>query len=95
MCSIIVCRINTVPNQHFHLFLQAIPQEHPNAPTNMGLSPFQLLVAQNDTYSFVQGAISTLASNGRYIWQGFDGNRQGDPDSVASAPTASNCQAYM
>lgn len=74
---------------------QAIPQEHPNAPHNMGLTQLQLLHAQNDTYAFVQQAIGALASEGHYIWQGFDGNRQGDPDAVAPAPTASNCQTYM
>lgn len=42
-----------------------------------------------------QSTIDTMAANGHYIWQGFDGNRAGDPDGVAPAPTAANCQAYM
>ena len=43
----------------------------------------------------MQRAIDTLSSAGHYIWQGFDGNRGGDPDEVAPGPTASNCAAYM
>ena len=61
----------------------------------MGLSPLQLAVIQNDTHKFVQTAIETLARKGKYIWQGFIGNRQGDPDAVAPAPTRANCAAYM
>lgn len=74
---------------------QAIPQEHGSAPSNMGLRPSQLASLQNDTYALVQRVIDTLAARGRYVWQGFDGNRGGDPDEVAPAPTASNCLAYM
>jgi hypothetical protein len=74
---------------------QAIPQEHGGAPAAMGLSPLQLALVQNDTHRFVQTAIETLAAAGRYIWQGFDGNRGGDPDEVAPAPSSDNCAAYM
>jgi hypothetical protein len=74
---------------------QAIPQEHGNAPTNMGLSVAQLATLQNDTHAFVQLAIDSLAAAGKYIWQGFDGNRGGDPDEVAPGPNAGNCVAYM
>ena len=74
---------------------QALPQEHPLAPGNMGLSPMQLATLQNDTHRFVQTAIETLAAQGHYIWQGFDGNRAGDPDGVAPAPTRADCAAYM
>ena len=49
---------------------QAIPQEHPDAPYNLGLNPLQLAVLQNDTYRFVQSTIETLAASGHYIWQG-------------------------
>ena len=74
---------------------QAIPQEHGDAPRNMGLSALQLAALQNDTHRFVQTAITTLAAQGKFSWQGFDGNRGGDPDEVAPAPRASNCAAYM
>jgi hypothetical protein len=74
---------------------QGIPQEHPLAPGHMGLSPLQLATLQNDTHRFVQTAIETLAGQGHYIWQGFDGNRAGDPDGVAPAPTPANCTAYL
>jgi hypothetical protein len=43
---------------------QAIPQEHPLAPGNMGLTPLQLATLQNDTHRFVQTAIETLAGMG-------------------------------
>jgi hypothetical protein len=74
---------------------QAIPQEHGDAPRNMGLSALQLATLQNDTHRFVQATIATLAAKGKFSWQGFDGNRGGDPDEVAPAPRASNCAAYM
>jgi hypothetical protein len=74
---------------------QAIPQEHGDAPRNMGLSALQLATLQNDTHHFVQTIIATLAAKGKFSWQGFDGNRGGDPDEVAPAPHAANCAAYM
>jgi hypothetical protein len=74
---------------------QAIPQEHGDAPRNMGLSALQLATLQNDTHNFVQTTIATLAAKGKFSWQGFDGNRGGDPDEVAPAPHAANCVAYM
>ena len=74
---------------------QAIPQEHPDAPQNMGLSAMQLLDAQNSTYAFVNAAVSALAASGHYIWQGFDGEQQGDPDGVGAAPTRDTCAAFM
>lgn len=74
---------------------QAIPQEHANAPANMGLSAAQLLQAQNDTYAFFNSAVAALASTGHYIWQGFNGNEQGDPDGVGVAPTSGTCAAFM
>jgi hypothetical protein len=74
---------------------QAIPQEHGNAPTNIGLSAYQLAILQNGTHAFVQLAISTLAANGHYIWQGFNNNPGGDPDAVAPGPSAATCSSYM
>jgi hypothetical protein len=74
---------------------QAIPQEHGDAPRNMGLSALQLATAQNDTHRFVQTVIETLARKGHYVWQGFDGDRGGDPDEVAPAPDAGSCASYM
>ena len=74
---------------------QAIPQEHADAPANMGLSQLQLLRAQNATYTFFNAAVAALASTGHFIWQGFNGNEQGDPDGVGIAPTSSTCAAFM
>lgn len=74
---------------------QAIPQEHGSAPTNMGLSAIQLAMLQNDTHTFVQHAISTLAASGHYIWQGFNNNPGGDPDAVAPGPSPTSCVSYM
>lgn len=74
---------------------QAIPQEHASAPGAMGLSASQLLAAQNATWRWVDAAIGSLASHGKFIWQGFDGAPQGDPDSVAPGPTAGDCAAWM
>jgi hypothetical protein len=74
---------------------QAIPQEHGNAPANIGLTPLQLASIQNDTHNFVQTAITTLASTGHYIWQGFNNNPGGDPDEVAPGPSAGSCSQYM
>ena len=79
----------------FHDDSQAIPQEHPNAPRNMGLTPMQLLLAQNATYAYFNLAVAALAARGKYIWQGFNGMQQGDPDGVGAAPTAATCAAYM
>lgn len=74
---------------------QAVPQEHPNAPSNMGMTTLQLLRAQNDTYHFFNTAVGELASTGHFIWQGFNGNQQGDPDEVGVAPNAGNCASFM
>ena len=74
---------------------QGVPQEHDSAPSNMGLSAIQLLLAQNDTYRFFNAAVAALASQGKFIWQGFSGLEQGDPDGVGIAPTASSCSSYM
>jgi hypothetical protein len=74
---------------------QAIPQEHANAPRNMGLTPLQLLFAQNATATFFNAAVAALAASGKYIWQGFNGLQTGDPDGVGVAPTAGTCAAYM
>ena len=74
---------------------QAIPQEHDRAPANMGLSAMQLLEAQNATFAFVNEAIAALAAKGKFIWQGFNGYQQGDPDGVGVAPTPATCTAYM
>jgi hypothetical protein len=41
---------------------QAIPQEHPDAPANMGMSAVQLLLAQNATYAFFNAAVAALAA---------------------------------
>jgi hypothetical protein len=74
---------------------QAVPQEHPAAPVAMGLSPAQLLQAQNATWRFVDAAIGALASRGKFIWQGFNNAGQGDPDSVLPGPTRATCAAWM
>ena len=74
---------------------QAIPQEHAAAPGAMGLSPAQLLAAQNSTWRFVDAAIGALAAAGRYVWQGFNNAGQGDPDSVLPGPTPATCAAWM
>lgn len=74
---------------------QAVPQEHPDAPANMGLSAVQLLLAQNSSFAFFNAAVAALAENGDFIWQGFDGLQQGDPDGVGAAPTRGTCAAYM
>jgi hypothetical protein len=74
---------------------QAIPQEHPNAPANAGLSALQLLLLQNASYEFFNAAVAQLAANGAFIWQGFNGLEQGDPDGVGISPTSGTCQAYM
>ena len=74
---------------------QAIPQEHAQAPANMGMSALQLLDAQNSTYRFFNEAVAALASKGKFIWQGFNGLEQGDPDGVGIAPTQSTCASYM
>ena len=74
---------------------QAIPQEHPLAPAAMGLSPAQLLQAQNATWRFMDAAIGTLAAQGRFVWQAFNNAGQGDPDSVLPGPTAASCAAWM
>jgi len=74
---------------------QAIPQEHPNAPANAGLSALQLLLLQNASFEFFNTAVAQLAASGAYIWQGFNGLQQGDPDGVGISPTAATCQAYM
>jgi hypothetical protein len=74
---------------------QAIPQEHPNAPANAGLSALQLLLLQNASYEFFNAAVAQLAANGDFIWQGFNGLEQGDPDGVGVSPTSGTCQAYM
>ena len=79
----------------FHDDSQAIPQEHPSAPANMGLTPLQLLQAQNDTYAYFNLAVAALAARGKFIWQGFNGMQQGDPDGVGAAPTQGTCAAYM
>ena len=67
-----------------------IPAEHPNAPKNMGLSSTQMdeLVAATNT--FFQTAITALAAQGKYIWQGF-----GAQDGVSGGPSHSSCAAYM
>lgn len=75
--------------------VQAVPQEHPDAAVNMGLSPVQLLRAQNDTYRYFNTALATLAAGGKYIWQGFNGNQQGDPDGAGAAPIAGTCAPFM
>jgi len=74
---------------------QAIPTEHGGAPINMGITPTQLQVLQNDSHKFVQAAITTLAAAGKYIWQGFDGNRGGDPDYLAPGVQRGDCVAWM
>jgi hypothetical protein len=74
---------------------QALPQEHAAAPAAMGLSPAQLLAAQNASWRWTDAAIGALAARGKFIWQGFDGARQGDPDSVAPGPTRATCAAWM
>ena len=74
---------------------QGIPQEHANAPHNMGLTPMQLLLAQNASATFFNAAVAALAASGKYIWQGFNGFEEGDPDGVGIAPTAGTCTAYM
>lgn len=79
----------------FHDDSQALPQEHPNAPANMGLTPLQLLEVQNATYNYFNLAIKTLASNGKFIWQGFSGMQNSDPDGMGLAPTPSTCASYM
>jgi hypothetical protein len=61
----------------------------------MGLSAEQLADVQNSTHFFVQTVIDTMAAKGKYIWQGFDGNRGGDPDEVAPPPSQANCLAFM
>jgi len=74
---------------------QAIPQEHPNAPHNLGLTTIQLLKLQNDTYRYVDLVIQTLAANSHYVWQGFNNADCGDPDGVMPGPSASNCPTVM
>ena len=61
----------------------------------MGLSAVQLLLAQNDTYRFFNAAVAALAAQGTFIWLGFNGLQQGDPDGVGEAPTRGTCAAYM
>jgi hypothetical protein len=74
---------------------QAIPQEHPNAPANIGLSAVQLLLLQNASYNFFNAAVAQLAASGTFIWQGFNGLEEGDPDGVGVSPTSASCQTYM
>lgn len=69
--------------------------QHGNAPTNIGLTPLQLAILQNDTHRFVDKAIATLAENGYFIWQGFNNNPGGDPDSVSPAPDSGSCSGWM
>jgi len=79
----------------FHDDSQALPQEHPNAPANMGLTPLQLLQVQNATYNYFNQAVGALASTGKFIWQGFNGMQVSDPDGMGVAPSPSTCAAYM
>lgn len=74
---------------------QAIPQEHGDAPANMGLSAVQLVAAQNATYAFFNAAVAQLAAGGKFIWQGFNGLEEGDPDGVGTSPTRDSCAAWM
>lgn len=74
---------------------QGLGQEHPNAPANMGLSPLQTAVLTNDSHRFVQAAIDTLSSSGKYIWQGFNNIEGGDPDELMPAPSQGDCVPYM
>ena len=67
-----------------------IPAEHDDAPRRMNLSPAQVAELQNATNAFVQAAIETLASSGKYIWQAFAAQ-----DGVWGGPTASTCTAFM
>lgn len=57
---------------------QAVPQEHPDAPRRLGLTPLQLASIQSDTHRFVQTTIETLAAAGKYSWQGEGVARGGD-----------------
>ena len=74
---------------------QAIPQEHDSAPSNMGLSAMQLLEVQNASWAFFNAAVAALSSKSKFIWQGFNGLEEGDPDGVGSSPTQGTCAAYM
>lgn len=84
--------LHPAPHRIFH---PPQPQEHPDAPANMGMSAVQLLLAQNASFAFFNAAVTALAQNGNFIWQGFDGLQQGDPDGVGAAPTRDTCAAYM
>lgn len=74
---------------------QAIPQEHPDSPHNMGLTALQLAKLQNDTYRYADLVISTLASKGKYVWQGFNNADCGDPDGVMPGPNSGDCGSVM
>jgi hypothetical protein len=76
---------------------QALPQEHANAPTNMGLSAAQLLTVQNSSWAFFNVAVATLAAAepSKFIWQGFNGMQESDPDGVGVTPDQGTCLTYM
>ncbi len=67
--------------------INGIPNEHQNAPANMGLTPAQVDALQASTNVFAQSAITTLAAQGKYVWQAFGG--------MFGGPSQSSCAAYM
>lgn len=67
-----------------------VPAEHPNAPTNMGLTAAEVATLQNATQAFVQAAIEQLAGAGKYTWAAF-----GAQDGVGAGPNQQSCVQYM
>lgn len=69
-----------------------IPAEHPNIVTHLNLSAADVARYQWATQATNAALISTLAAQGKYVWQAF-----GSQDGVMPGPPASaaGCAAWM
>ena len=69
-----------------------IPAEHPHIVTNLNLSAADVARYQWATQATNAALISTLAAQGKYVWQAF-----GSQDSVMPGPpsNAVGCAAWM
>eukprot|EP01116_Phalansterium_solitarium_P001606 TRINITY_DN11420_c0_g1_i1.p2 TRINITY_DN11420_c0_g1~~TRINITY_DN11420_c0_g1_i1.p2 ORF type:complete len:487 (-),score=117.32 TRINITY_DN11420_c0_g1_i1:129-1589(-) len=67
-----------------------IPAEHPNAPSNMGLSAQEVIDIATATQNAWTAVTNSLVAKQKYNWQMFGGY-----DGTGPTITQSNCQALM
>lgn len=74
--------------------IQGLPNEHPNAPVNMGLSGQELDQVQNATQVYVQQMVVALAAKGKYVWNAMSG-ASGLDGYLGRAPNQGDCVSQM